>query len=108
MSFHFSAAWKERLFVSGYGQTFVLEDDPYTTNEAYLPSEQVWRTKAPDGLGDKWGELRADMETWCKANGREMRINDRATVYQEFTGAPKAKKPSSGRLSLWEWLKKRD
>jgi hypothetical protein len=103
MSFYFSPAWKELLYVSGYGQTIILDDLPHTTKVTYLPSEEVWRTKAPDGLGDKWHELRTDLEAWCKMNGRELRIDDDAPLHQESTGKPKPVR----RLSFWDWFTKR-
>ena len=103
MNFYFSPAWKERLYVSGYGKTFILDDLPHTTKVTYLPSEDVWHIKAPDGLGEKWPELRADLEAWCKMNGRELRIDDSAPLHQEAISEPKP----AQRQSFWNWFSKR-
>lgn len=78
--FSFAPRWKEELVVSGPGGSFVLEL-PMGILSAYLPSEATWPDKAPAWAAGLWPQLRAELEHWCRANGAQFHIEDRAPVW---------------------------
>lgn len=79
-TFKFQARWKEELVCTGPGGTFVLEL-PMGVLSAYLPTEDVWKQKAPDWAKNLWPTLRAELEQWCAANKAQFVIDPTAGVF---------------------------
>lgn len=78
--FKFQPRWKEELLVIGPGGTLILEL-PMGILSAYLPTEVVWRKKAPAWAGNLWPQLRAELEAWCLTNKAQLIIDETADVY---------------------------
>lgn len=79
-TFSFQPRWKEELVVTGPGGTFVLEL-PMGILSAYLPTEPVWREKAPAWATDLWPVLKAELEQWCLNNKANLYIDETAGIY---------------------------
>ena len=79
-TFTFQARWKEELVCTGPGGTFVLEL-PMGILSAYLPTEEVWKQKAPIWARDLWPTLRSELEQWCAANKAQFVIDSTAGVF---------------------------
>lgn len=78
--FSFQARWKEELIVTTSDGAFMLElvgRPPI----AYLPSETVWRNRAPGWAKDLWPHLHAELQAWCVGNNVELAVNETARVY---------------------------
>lgn len=80
-TFKFKPRWKEELVCIGPGGTFVLEL-PMGVLSAYLPTEEVWRKRAPLWAKDLWPTLRTELELWCAANKAQFVIDPTAGVFQ--------------------------
>lgn len=78
--FSFRPRWKEQLVVVGPGGAFVLEL-PMGILSAYLPPQQMWRSKAPAWAADLWPVLQRELEEWCKETGAILHIDETASVY---------------------------
>jgi hypothetical protein len=59
---------------------------PMGVLSAYLPTEKVWRLKAPEWARDLWPELEADLKAWCRANHAAFYVYEFADFYQLSTG----------------------
>ena len=79
-TFQFQPRWKEELLVTGPGGSLVLELSMGVLS-AYLPTEAVWRTKAPVWAADLWPVLQSELREWCRANKAELRIDGTAKVW---------------------------
>ena len=79
-TFSFEPRWKEQLVVTGPGGTFVLEL-PMGVLSAYLPTEPVWRVKAPAWAADLWPVLKTELERWCIDNKARLHIDETAGAY---------------------------
>jgi len=79
-NFKFQARWKEELVCTAPGGTFVLEL-PMGVLSAYLPTEDVWKQKAPQWATDLWPILRSELEQWCIANKAQFVIDPTAGVF---------------------------
>ena len=78
-TFKFQARWKEELVCTGPGGTFVLEL-PMGVLSAYLPTEDVWKQKAPQWAKELWPTLRTELEAWCSANKAQFVIDPTASI----------------------------
>lgn len=78
-TFQFKPRWKEELVVSGPGGRFVLEL-PMGVLSAYLPTEEEWRSRAPDWAKDLWPVLRDELERWCRDNHAALHIEASAAI----------------------------
>lgn len=85
-TFRFTARWKEELVVVGPGGSFILEL-PMGALIACLPTEQVWRTVAPNWAIDLWPVLKEELEKWCAANGADLQIDPSAKVSPFYEAA---------------------
>ena len=81
-TFHFHPRWKEELVVYGHGGKFILEL-PMGVYSAYLPTQEVWETKAPEWARDIWPVLKSELEEWCAKNKAEFHIGKTASVFFE-------------------------
>lgn len=79
-TFKFQPRWKEELTCIGPGGSFILEL-PMGILSAYLPTEEVWKYKAPAWAINLWYELRVDLELWCIANNAELFIDESAGIF---------------------------
>jgi hypothetical protein len=79
-TFTFSPRWKEELVCTGPGGTFILELTMGVLG-AYLPTEEVWRRRAPEWARDLWPQLKTELEAWCRANHAKFVIDETAAVY---------------------------
>lgn len=79
-TFQFQPRWKEELVVTGPGGSFVLEL-PMGVLSVYLPTEAIWRTKAPAWAADLWPVLRSELGEWCRANEAQLLIDGTANVW---------------------------
>lgn len=79
-TFKFQPRWKEELVCTGPGGSFVLEL-PMGILSAYLPTEDVWRSKAPAWARDLWSVLKEELEAWCVANKANFVIDETAGIY---------------------------
>lgn len=79
-AFTFQPRWKEELVCTHVGGSFVLEL-PMGILSAYLPTEEVWKVKAPAWARDLWPELKTQLEAWCRANEADFYIDESADVY---------------------------
>jgi hypothetical protein len=77
--FSFQPRWKEKLVVTGPGGSFVLEL-PMGILSAYLPTERVWKERAPLWAVDLWLELKLELEQWCRDHNAQFHIDESATV----------------------------
>jgi hypothetical protein len=80
--FQFQPRWKEELVVTGPGGSFVLEL-PMGILSACLPPEELWPEKAPAWARDLWPTLKAELETWCRANEARFIIDPTADVWSD-------------------------
>jgi len=78
--FQFKARWKEELVVTGPGGSFILEL-PMGVLSAYLPTEDVWRVKAPAWAVHLWSVLKSELEVWCLENHAQLFIDETANVW---------------------------
>jgi len=81
-TFQFRPRWKEELVVSSPGGSFILEL-PMGVYAAYLPTQRVWETKAPEWARDLWPLLKTELEDWCTNNNAEFYLDDTASVSAE-------------------------
>ncbi len=79
-TFSFCPRWKEELVVTGPGGSFILEL-PMGILSAYLPTEEVWKQKAPEWARNLWPILKTELEDWCKYNNAKFYIDASAAVY---------------------------
>lgn len=79
-TFKFQARWKEELICTGPGGSFVLEL-PMGILSVYLPTENVWCTKAPEWARDLWPVLKTELEAWCIENKARFFIDETAGVF---------------------------
>lgn len=79
-TFEFQARWKEELVCTGPGGNVILEL-PMGILSAYLPTEEVWRTKAPGWARGLWPVLKEELEAWCIKNKAKLVIDETATVF---------------------------
>lgn len=77
--FTFKPRWKEELVCTGPGGQFLLEL-PMGILSAYLPTEDVWRTIAPEWARALWPDLQDELEQWCKAHNAMFVIDYAAWV----------------------------
>jgi hypothetical protein len=78
--FKFQPRWKEELVCTGPGGIFVLEL-PMGVLSAYLPTEEIWRSRAPSWAIELWPTLKTELELWCKENHAQFFIHETATVW---------------------------
>ncbi|GAA5784352.1 hypothetical protein [Chitiniphilus shinanonensis] len=79
-TFKFQPRWREELVCTGPGGVFVLEL-PMGVLSAYLPTEDVWRSKAPPWAHDLWPVLKEELGAWCAANKAKFVIDETAGVF---------------------------
>ena len=79
--FEFHPRWKEELVCAGPGGAFVLEL-PMGVLSAYLPTEAVWREKAPGWAKELWFPLHEELAVWCEANGARFVVDPTASVFE--------------------------
>lgn len=84
--FEFKPRWKEELVCTGPGGTFVLEL-PMGVLSAYLPTEAVWREKAPVWARALWPALHDELAAWCEANDARFVVDPTAHVYEQGASA---------------------
>ena len=79
-TFTFQPRWKEELVVAGAEGSFILEL-PMGVLSAYLPTENIWREKAPVWAKELWPVLKEELEVWCKENNAKFIVDKTAKVY---------------------------
>ena len=79
-TFSFLPRWKEELVVTGPGGSFILEL-PMGRLTAYLPTEDAFRSKAPEWARGLWPQLRDELQEWCKFNNAGFVIDATAAVW---------------------------
>ena len=48
---------------------------------AILPTEEVWRQKAPEWAVPLWPQLKSELEEWCRKNNAGFEIDSTGDVY---------------------------
>jgi len=81
-TFKFKARWKEELVCTGPDGAFVLEL-PMGVLSAYLPTEEIWKQKAPLWACELWPVLRIELEEWCIKNKAEFIIDSTAELWPQ-------------------------
>ncbi|WP_295890665.1 hypothetical protein [uncultured Vibrio sp.] len=80
--FKFQPRWKEELVVTGDEGQFVLEL-PMGVLSVYLPTESAWESKSSEWARNQYGELKQELEYWCKENKVTFYIDETADVENE-------------------------
>lgn len=80
-TFTFQARWKEELVVTGPGGHFILEL-PMGIFSAYLPTEEIWMTKAPSWAKPLYPQIKQELKKWCEENKAELVIDESAGVFR--------------------------
>ncbi|NJO15544.1 MAG: hypothetical protein HC877_07305 [Thioploca sp.] len=75
-TFEFSPRWKDLVTCRGPGGSFILDSGS-------LPTEIVWKEKAPSWAKKLWPVLKEELEAWYKERGAQLIIDERASVYHE-------------------------
>ncbi len=78
-AFKFYPKWNGGLFCVSPSGTLEVELPPVILT-AYLPTEESWRTSAPDWARDKWSVLRYELEAWCHKNEINFTIDSIARI----------------------------
>jgi len=53
---------------------------PMGVLSAYLPTEDVWKSKAPVWSHNLWPALKVELEAWCEKNKVQFVIDETASV----------------------------
>ena len=61
------------------GGTFALELS-MGVYSAYLPTQKVWETQAPEWARDLWPLLKHELEDWYVNNNAELHVDESAAV----------------------------
>ncbi|MHA6205639.1 hypothetical protein ACXU4B_14540 [Dyella soli] len=79
-TFRFHPKWNGGLYCTGPGGCLELEL-PMVILTAYLPTEEAWKSEAPDWARDKWSVIRRELEAWCHENKVNFMIDAVARIY---------------------------
>jgi hypothetical protein len=76
----FKGKWKEELICScklgGFGLEFTMG-----IPAVYLPTENQWQKISPVWAQNDWKNLHQQLQTWCKAGGFELALDETAIVF---------------------------
>jgi hypothetical protein len=78
--FTFQVRWKEELVCSCSEGSFVLEM-PMGVVSVFVPSQDLWPSKAPTWAKGYWSALHGQLSQWCAAHNLPLHIEDSAHVW---------------------------
>jgi hypothetical protein len=79
--FKFEPKWKEELVCTAPQGSLILEL-PMGELTALLPTENVWKEKAPSWARELWPVLKKELEEWCVIHKARFLIDPTANVGQ--------------------------
>jgi len=82
----FHPRWREELVGTLDGHQFIVEMT-MGSYVVYFPAEAKWEAAAPEWARGQWTRVQADVAAWCEREKIPLKIEDRAWVSFEESGA---------------------
>lgn len=78
--YQFEYRWKEVLVCTAAEGSFGLEMTMGKVG-VYLPTEEIWKLRAPGWAKQDWAVLFDDLKAWCSDQNVPLHIDETAVVY---------------------------
>ncbi len=80
--FTFTPKWKEELVCSCSQGGFIIEMT-MGVDGIYFPTENKWKTEAPNWTLIYWDSIRAQLSSWCEKNKIPLYVDESAWVQNQ-------------------------